>query len=264
MKYSHKTIEVFMRSLSERFSIPKDSITGIWLKTVENTPNNRYVSFMKTERVKLIEEHPEMSFGDISRVIGTKWKEENAHIVKRIFNRPFARFMKYHIPTVRKQNPHLRFGELSKKISTMWRALSPEDRQKWFDPPIPDTLPKEGVIEFFPRKRSPSPPFLNAADIVVPIDTWNGWNDFCRHRYHSLQNLDMKPMDIISMVRQSWEQHRDIKMENGLCNDNDTFQFRIRNESSSSFVSEIRELYAYLQWSVFHRRPELDDYFPPT
>lgn len=81
-----ETMKSFFTSVENEFNLPKDALWKKWNgeKTMvvvkkETTPNKKsdYQTFFSIQRNKMVEENPNITFGEISKQVSTMWKKLN-------------------------------------------------------------------------------------------------------------------------------------------------------------------------------------------
>jgi hypothetical protein len=90
MKNIHKTIEkniiIFTSEISEKFGMNQDELLEMWTSVskmkIKTNPSkiekkktkSPWLQFCKDQRTIIKKENPKLPFGDISKLIGKKWK----------------------------------------------------------------------------------------------------------------------------------------------------------------------------------------------
>ena len=139
-------------------------------------PKTRWICFCQEMRKLVKEEKPDLSFGDISKILGKKWRElpeenkEKFTILQKAdiarFKRDFENaseeersllgrkkvkkkdivkarssynfFVKHQAPIITKNNPQLSFRERGVMMGNIWRELTDVGKQKFIDMNIED------------------------------------------------------------------------------------------------------------------------------
>jgi hypothetical protein len=80
-KSIEKNIDKFVTEIEAKFGVSKTDLINIWKDVSKMNIKNKdkklspWLQFCKDQRVIIKKNHPEMSFGDISKMIGLKWKD---------------------------------------------------------------------------------------------------------------------------------------------------------------------------------------------
>lgn len=147
MKYENSFIQQFIANVSKQFNIESGEIRAVWERTLEENPPQQtdYVTFMKEQRSILKQEQPSLTFGEVSKIIGGRWREEKEKN-KKIKTNKYLEFSKTERAVVRQQYPLMKFGEVSKEVGKRWKAL-----QDQAPPPVtivePVPVVQNGVVE---------------------------------------------------------------------------------------------------------------------
>lgn len=175
----HSSMEEFCKQVSLRYKIDEEELNKMWMDMSEfqgitrsKGKTSNYMVFTKSIRSKIIDEHPEYSFGEISTEIARRWKnlsieEKNAYGVsidaKENLTKKYKSMKvkdlkdlckKYHISTLGKKKElieRLETYESSDKNESTPSSSTTDD-----DSPLP-VLSPESVIDDIDEVEKNSP-----------------------------------------------------------------------------------------------------------
>lgn len=78
-KVINKTIDNYIKAVSEKYNIESDELHSIWNEVQGSKKQSKprksgYINFCKEERPKLKKNNPNMTFGEQGKKLGEMWK----------------------------------------------------------------------------------------------------------------------------------------------------------------------------------------------
>ena len=79
-KVVNKTIESYIKAVSEKYQLESDELHNIWNEVQGSKKQSKprksgYINFCKVERPKLKKRNPDMTFGEQGKSLGEMWKK---------------------------------------------------------------------------------------------------------------------------------------------------------------------------------------------
>lgn len=221
MKFTQNCIDLFIEKIMATHGIDKQNLDSLWNDSIKESPPkvNRYIEFMKEERKKIKIEEPTLKFGEVSKLIGERWKEEKKkQPVEKKINK-YLEFAKEQREAIKKEKPDLKFGEVSKLIGARWKKR--EEPKKPIEKSIKEIIDNiqeyelkglNGEVTKVPLEWTPwlidkelKKNNINPEDLVYDVETpppspgpemevydeeecidkniWKKWNDWCQNYY---------------------------------------------------------------------------------
>lgn len=172
MKFTQNCIDLFIQKIKASHGIDQEKLERLWGESIQESPPkvSRYIEFMKEERKKIREEEPNLKFGEISKRIGARWKEEKQKQPTPKKVNPYLVFAKEQRKAIKKEKPDLKFGEVSKLIGARWKERNnPPTKNKHKEEP-----PTKSIKEIIDNIQEYELKGANGEVTKVPLE-WTPW-----------------------------------------------------------------------------------------